>query len=86
MVLIISSMYWPEMTNIIPFPALMTLRIFLWIALSIAEADPIVANGASTFIAKGTQLSSMEQLICIKKAPRDPPDWITLDNWPLLSC
>ena len=39
------------MTKVIPFPALAApfTRIFLRIALSIAEADAIVTNGARTF-------------------------------------
>ena len=57
------------MTEVIPFPALMTPcpHIFHSIAPLIAEADAIVANDASTFLAKGTAFSSMGQQICLTK-------------------
>ena len=52
--ILISSISLFEITKVISFPVLTAPLscIFLWI--SIAQADAIVANGANTFLAKGT--------------------------------
>ena len=66
-ILIISSNCSFEMTKMIPFPTLTTSLacVFLWTATSFAKADVIGANGARILLAKGQQLSSMYQQICL---------------------
>ena len=87
MILLISSISSFQMTKVIPFSALTTprLRIFLWIASSIAEADAIAANGAKRFLAKRTATFINGPANLPDKAPRSPPDWMILDNCALLS-
>ena len=82
----ISSIFSFEMTKVISFPALTASFhcIFIWIAPSIAENYGIVANCASTFLAKwtGTFINGPANLA--KNALINPPDWINLDNCGLL--
>ena len=53
----------------------------LWTALSITEADYMVA----TFLVKGTATFITGPANLLNKAPKNLPDWIILDNWDLLS-
>ena len=64
------------MTKVIPFRALTTPppRIFFWVTLPIAEADAIVANGAKTFLAKGTAISINGSTNFPNKVTRNPPN------------
>ena len=51
-------MFYCFTVSVIPFPSLTTplKHIFLWMALSIAEADAIVAKGAKTYLANRTAI------------------------------
>ena len=75
-ILIVSSIFSFEMAKVIAFPALYdsSPTLFLWIPPSIAEADTIVANSTSTFLAEGTAafISGLTNLP--KKALSNPPD------------
>ena len=72
-ILVISSF---EMTKVVPFSTLTTPlpHNFLWIASSIAEADAIVANRSSTFLAKGMGTFINSRANLSNKVPRNPPD------------
>ena len=67
------------MTKVNPFPALTTL------APSIAAGDAVAANGARTFLTKGTSSLVSAPANLSYKAPRNHPDLIILDICALLS-
>lgn len=72
-ILVISSF---EMTKVVPFTTLTTPlpHNFLWIASSIAEANAIVSNGCSTFLAKGMGTFINSRANLSNKVPRNPPN------------
>ena len=75
------------MANVISFPTLATPgpRTFLWIALYIAKLYGIGANGTKIFLSKGKATFINETANLPKRAPINPPYWMILENWALLS-
>ena len=75
------------MTKVIPVPALTTHfpHMFLWIALSIADAGVIVANGAKNIFAKGTPTFFNGPSNLPNNTPRNSINWMIVDHWVWLS-
>ena len=51
---------------------------FFVIPASIAEAAPVLPNGAKTFFAKGIATSINGPANLLNNEPKNPPDWIIL--------
>lgn len=75
------------MTKLIPFPAL-TIPLpcaFFRTRPYIAEANAMVPNGASTFLTKRTPTVIGRPANLPYKTPKNPPDWVIVENCALLS-
>ena len=76
----------PPLTTPTPHVAIASLtHIYLWVEISIANTDAIVADDTKNFLAKETLTFISGPFNLPNKAPLNPPDRMILDNWALLS-
>ena len=57
--------------------------IYFWIPESIAEVAAVISNRGKIFFAKGASTFINGPAVLLNNEPKNHPDWISLDIWPL---